>query len=155
MTAITFVAKNISSTWDRGANPLDYPIAPGVTVGLGQAVYLDDNNQLQLAIGTSAKAANVLGVVSGVPQQYAETSSASPASGPVAYASVVSNGRVFGFNGSTPALIDGQAIYLSKTVPGGLDTAPPASPGYSYMVAKASGSSSINVSTGQSAPASL
>ena len=148
MGAVTFTPKNISATWDRWANPLMYPIASGVIVGLGQAVYLDDNNELQLAIGTSAKAANVKGIVVGVTQLYAETTATGPD-----FASVVSEGIVFGYDGA--ALIDGQVIYVSSTVPGGLTTTAPTGGAYDYIVGKAQGASAILVSTGQTTPISV
>lgn len=151
MAAVTFTPFHISSTWDRLANPLMYLIANGVTVGLGQAVYLDDNNKLQLAVGnTTAKAANVLGIVVGVTQQYAETTA--KGDGINVYASVVRLGEVMGYDSQ---FIDGQVIYVSKTVPGGLDTTAPSGGAYDYVVGTALGADVIFVQPGMSSPASV
>jgi|SRR5882724_13287821 len=144
MTAVAaYSSRSPSADYDRGAVILNY--VAGGTVSIGDAVYLDDNNQVQQAIGSSSKAAHALGIVVGVTNFYAETSEA--AGGWVA---VCIHGPVFGWTG----LIDGQVIYVSKTVAGGMDTTAPTGGVYDYIMGNAIGNDTIFVRPGQTTPAS-
>ena len=147
MTAITITSRNtISADWDRGSIIVDKQA--GGTVNLGDVVYLDDNDQVQQAIGSSAKAGHAFGIVTGLQNQYGETSV-----GLNGWCSVTISGPVFGFIGAVD-FVDGQMLYVSKTVAGGLDTAAPAGGVYDFIVGNAQSPHSLFVRPGQSAPAS-
>ncbi len=145
MAAITVTPRKISATWDRGAVILDF--IAGATVNIGDCVYMDDNNYVQQVVGTTLKGAHSFGIVVGSPNQYAETAIPSGAS-----CAVCVHGPVYGFD--NPAYIDGQLIYVSKTVAGGMDTAAPSGGVYDFVVGNAQGADCIFVRPGQSAPAS-
>jgi hypothetical protein len=145
MTAVAaYSTHSPSASYDRGATILNY-IAGG-TVNIGDCVYLDDNNQVQQAIGSASKTAHALGIVVGVTNFYAETQE--NAGGWVA---VCVHGPVYGW----VSLIDGQVIYVSKTVAGGMDTAAPSGGVYDFIVGNAVGADAIFVRPGQTTPASV
>jgi len=147
MTAVTITLRNtISADWDRGSIIVDK--VAGGTVNLGDCVYLDDNNQVQQAIGSSSKAGHAYGIVTGLQNQYGETSV-----GLGGWCSVTVSGPVFGFIGS-PDFIDGQMLYVSKTVAGGLDTAAPSGGVYDFIVGNAQAANTLFVRPGQTTPAS-
>jgi len=149
MTAVVLADKHsISSYWERGSIILNRPT--GATVNLGDVVYMDANNLVQPAIGNSAVIkSQSLGVVSGVPNQFAETSVPTGS-----YCAVTIRGPVFGIIG-TPALSSGQQLYVSKTVAGGLDTTAPSGGAYDFVVGNMIDATTLFVDPGQSAPASV
>jgi len=150
MTAVTIALRNtISADWDRASVIVNRQA--GATVNLGDVVYMDDNNKVQPAIGNSTSIkAHAFGIVVGVTNFYAETSA--PAN---AWVAVCVRGPVYGFIGSWGTFADGQVVYVSKTVAGGLDTTIPGTPAYDYVVGNAIDGTSIFVDPGQSTPASV
>lgn len=145
MSAVAFYdSHSPSATWDRGATILNY--VAGADVSIGDVVYLDDNNQVQRAIGSSSKQAHALGIVVGVANAYAEVTAHAGS-----WCSVAVHGPVFGWIG----LIDGQVVYVSKTVAGGMDTAAPSSGVYDFIVGNAIGADTIFVRPGQTTPTSV
>lgn len=150
MAPVTITDRHtISATWDRGATILDYQVGgTGQTVNLGDVVYLDDNNQVQQAIANALKPSHAFGLCVGVTNFYAETSAASGA-----WVAICLRGPVFGFIGD--GFVDGQVLYLSKTVAGGLDTVAPATPAYDYVVGNTMATDAFFVDPGQSTPLSV
>ncbi len=147
MTAVTITDRHsISATWDRGSVILNYQA--GAAVSLGDAVYLDDNNKVQRAIGSSSKAAHAFGIVVGITNFYAEVDAIANQ-----WVAVCIHGPVFGFIGAV-TLTDGQVLYVSKDTAGGLDTAAPTGGVYDYVFCNAQGPNDIFVRPGQSTPAS-
>lgn len=145
MTAITMVAVNISADWDRGAETFA-DNKSGVALTVGQWVYLDASNLWQLAVADIALLnATVVGQVTGAPNQYGETTIPSGD-----YPAVTVAGPVWGYSG----LNSGQFLYLSKTVPGGADTAAPTGGAYQYVLGHAIGPDTFYVQPGQTQPVS-
>jgi hypothetical protein len=152
MTAVTIVANDISASQDRGAW-IDVTLTAAVALVIGNLVYIDANNQLNKAIADSAAHARVYGMVVGYPDgtNYGETTV--PAGGIpavcVAGNVMVGPGCLIG---STP-LENGQLLYLSKTVAGGLDDTAPTG-AFQVIVARAEGAQQIYIMPGLSAPVS-
>ena len=146
MTAVTVTANNISANEERGAVIVPGLVtATGVTVSIGQAVYLDSNNQVHLAIADSSAHAQAIGLVVVVPGIfYGETSA--PAGSQV---SVCVGGPVQGFTG----LVNGQPLWIDKTAAGSLNTAAPAT-AYDWIIGQAVGADTIFVRPGMTTPAS-
>lgn len=143
MAAVTITPANISANWDRGSVIIDYPTA--VEVEIGEAVYLDSNNELNLAVATAEATARAIGIVVGVPDQYAGTTS--PAN---SWASVCVFGPVYGFTG----LDSGQPIWVAETPAGGLvDTIPTTA--YTWVIGNAVGEDTLYVHPGQTTPVSV
>ena len=144
MTALTITAKNVSSDWNRGSITEDYIAAVALTVG--QLVYLDSNNQLNLADADVVTLnARTVGIVTGSPNQYGET--AIPVGG---WAQITVYGPVYGFS----SLSSGQFGWVSKT-PGAIDDTAPTGGAFQYIVGHAIGSDTFFVAPGQTQPASV
>lgn len=147
MTAITITNRyTISADWERGSIIIDKQA--GGTVNLGDVVYIDSNDKVQQAIGSTAIKAHAFGICTGVQNQYAETFVALNG-----WCEVTMAGPVFGFIGSLD-FANGQLLYVSKDVLGGLDTAAPTGGVYDFVVGNAEGPNVLFVRPGQSAPAS-
>ena len=143
MTAITIVPENISSDWDRGAVNRDYKCA--VEVEIGEAVALNSDNELILAVATSEAAARAIGLVTAVPDEFAGTTA--PADG---WATVCLFGPVYGFTD----LDSGQPLWVSESVPGGLDDTEPTT-AWTWILGNAVGENVFYVHPGQTTPVSV
>lgn len=152
MTAVTLVPSDVSASQDRGAW-IDVTLTAAVALTIGDIVYIDSNNQLNKAIADSAAHARVYGMVVGYPDatNYGETTV--PAGG-IPSVAVAGNVMLGGSTliSSTP-LENGQFLYLSKTVAGGLDDTAPTG-AYQVIVARAEGADQIYIMPGLTAPVS-
>lgn len=143
MAVPTYVAADISADWDRGA--IMNQFAAGVALTIGQAVYVDSNDLLQLAIASASLTARVIGLVVGSPHfAYGQTTIAAGE-----FATICVLGPVWGFS----ALVAGTVYWIDKTTAGALtDTAPTAA--YQFALGRAESSDTFFVYPGVSAPVS-
>lgn len=144
MAAKTPTPGYVSATEERTAVVEWYNVATGVTLTLGDAVYLDSNNELNKAIALTSAHARAIGIVAFADNFYGETTI--PATG---QAGVVVHGPVYGWSG----LASGQPLWVSKDTAGGLvDTAPTGA--YQYIVGHAQDAQTFFVDPGTVTPVS-
>lgn len=142
MAAPTYTATNLSSDWDRGAIVKNY--IAGVTLTVGQAVYIDSSDLAQKAIATAALTGTTIGIIADAPNRYGETTI--PAG---QYVAVTILGPVWGYSG----LVPGTQYFVDKTTAGALtDTAPTSA--YQFAVGRAIATDTIFVVPGTSSPVS-
>lgn len=145
MAALTVVAGNVSADQNQGSVIRNY--ITGMAVNVGQAVYVDTNGNVQLAIGNVLTAnAKAIGIVVNSTDLYGST--AIPSGG---YCSVCEFGPVYGYYGMTP----GKQVWVSKTVAGGLDDAAPTGGVFQFILGVSIDDDIIFVSPGMSAPVSV
>jgi hypothetical protein len=147
MTALTFVAGDISADWNRGSI-IEQGFQNGVAVSLGQAVYLDANNVWQLAdADVAALNARAVGIVVGVPSGYIYGETSAPIN---SFPAVCTFGPVYGFQ----LLSSGQYGWVSKTA-GAIDDTAPTGGAYQYILGRSIGASEFFVDPGLTQPASV
>lgn len=144
MTAIVVNGSNVSASEERGSIIEWY--TTNEEIDLGNAVYLDSDNEVNQAIGTSSAAANAIGIAALADNFYGETTI--PEGGSVG---VVVYGPVYGFTD----LHSGQPLWVSKTVPGGLDDAAPTGGVYQFIVGHAQDDQTFFVDPGTVTPQSV
>ena len=149
MTVLTITTQNISSDWDRGSTIANYIAAVALTIG--QAVYIDSNNQAHPALADSAQDANAIGIVVGAPNFYGESGIAAGQ-----WAAVCIDGPVYGFGAAIggSGLVNGELIWIDKTTAGVMNDTAPTGGAYQQAIGHAVGNDTIWVSPGVSSPVS-
>ena len=143
MTALTLSANDISASEERGAIISQYITAADVI--LGQAVYLDANNQVSPAKADSSAHANAIGIAVIADNFYGETTIKSGGT-----AGVVVYGPVWGFSGLT----SGEQGWVDKTTAGTINDTAPTGGAYQYAVGRAIDSETFFVDPGTTTPLS-
>ena len=143
MTALTVTAADVSATEERGAIFDRYEAGEALT--LGQAVYLNSSNKAYKAVNDSSAHAKAVGIVTGAPNFYGETT---VASGDIATVCVY--GPVWGFS----SLSSGKDGWVGSTA-GQLVDAAPTPNVYQFIVGHAIDDQTFFVDPGTGSPTSV
>lgn len=148
MTTLAPTRNNISANEDRGAVKLRFIAA--VNVKVGDWVYQDSNNKINLGLADTSAHAHIIGVVCSTNNVAGEDTIIAGD-----WATVCIGGPVQGFGKSAAGsdLANGESLYVDKTTPGAIADVAPTS-AYQYVVGTAEGPDTIMVRPGMGNPVS-